>query len=334
MARYALILAALVAFLVTAGAENLLVPALRRIRAARLNRAPRGGLAPDPKKAGVPTMGGLALALGVLAAVGAAWAGLTALDPKLLDGHQKMNLMLAVSGTFAFGAVGFAEDYLSEVMGRRGLRGWQRTLLQLLVITCFLAGLRYNGVLDTGMVMPFVGYVDLGGAYYPLAYLLILWLLNGAAASDAAGGVSAGPAFAALLGCTVICGLLNHFQLAAFAAAGAGGLLAFLIWNFPPAKVTGGRSGSDFWCGALIAVAFCMGWPSLLLLLGGTYLLEGLTLVLQGLWFRLRRRLLLPTAPLHAALLRAGWSEVRVACLYTGAAFVLTLLALLFVRIS
>ena len=335
MARFALSIAALLGFLVTAAAANLLVPALRRMRAARLNRAPRRDAVLETEKAGVPTMGGLALVLGVLAAVGAAWLGLTALDPKLLDGHQRMNLTLALAGAFAFGAVGFADDYLREAAGRRdGLRAWQRLVLQALVVTCFLAGLYYNGVLDTGMVVPFVGYVDFGRAYYPLAYVLILWLLNGAALPDAVGGASAGPAFAAMLGCAVVCGLLNYFQLAICAAAAAGGLLAFLLWNFAPAKVSGGRTGCYFWCGLLISISFCMGWPSLLLLFGGIYLLEGLVWMLQGVWFALRRKLLFAAAPLYAALLHSGWSEAAVAAAYTGMAGALTLLALLFVRIS
>ena len=335
MARFALILAAMVAFLVTAGAANLLVPALGRIRAARLNRSAKAGAVLNPKTAGIPTMGGLAVVLGVVVAVGAAWMGLTVLDPELLDGHQKMNLVLALAGAFAFGAVGFADDYLREVMDRRrGLRGWQRTLLQILVITCFMAGLHFNGSFDTGMVVPFAGYVDFGLAYYPLAYLLILWLLNGAEAADETAGASAGAAFAAMLGAAVICGLLNYFQLAVFAAAMAGGLLAFLLWNFPPAKVFGGRTGSGFFGGALVTIAFCMGWPSLLVLLGAMYLLEGLAMLLQRLSFRMRKKMLFTVSPLHTALMRAGWGEARIAGAYIAFSMIFTLLALLFVRIS
>jgi phospho-N-acetylmuramoyl-pentapeptide-transferase len=332
MARFALMIASLVGFLVTAAASNLLVPALQRIRAARLNRP--GAAVPAAGRAAVPSPGGIAPVLGTLAAVGAAWMGLSALDAQLLDGHQRLNLVLALAGAVGFAAVGFFDDYLREVLGRRrGLAWWQNALLQCLVLTGLLAGLRYAGSLDTGMVIPFVGYVALGRWYYVLLYPLTLLLLDSADAADGLDGLSACLGFLGMLGCTVVCGLLNSFQLSVYGAAAAGSLLGFLLWNFYPARVLPGRTGSYFAAGSLVAVTCCLGWPSLLVLLGAVWALEGLAAAAQALYFRAK---MLPRAPLplHALLLRLGWSPLRTLCMLAGAGGVCTLLAMLFVRVS
>ena len=333
MARYALIIAAAVGFLVTAAATNLLLPALQRIRIRRLE-PPRAGRVLDPRRAGAPSMGGVAVMLGTFAAVGAAWLGLRVLDGSLLDGHQRMNLMLALAGAFGFAVVGFLDDHRRELLGRSGLRDWQRLLLQALVTVCFLAGLYYTGSLDTGMVVPFVGYVDFGAAYYPVSFVLILAVVQGADIAGQADGVCCLAAFLSMLGLVVVCGFLNCFQLAINAAALAGALLAFLMWAFPPARITLGRTGSSFLGGSLAAVAFCLGWPSLLILLACVYLLELLCSVLQLVWFRLTKKLLLRMAPLHEAMRCAGWSPLRITATFGGAAGVCMLLAMLFVRLS
>ncbi|MCI2046239.1 MAG: phospho-N-acetylmuramoyl-pentapeptide-transferase [Faecalibacterium sp.] len=335
MARYALMIAALVGFLVTAGVAVLLLPILQKIRFAQPAKRLTG---PEwhKQKAGTPTLGGLAFLVGSVCAAGAACFGLNFLDAKLLNTHQKMNLVLAVACAMAFAAIGFTEDCLKVVLHRRrGLHAWQRLLLEAVVTTFLLLGLHYNGALETGMVVPFVGYFDFGIAYYPLAYALILALVNCVHLTDGIDGLCASVSFVVMLGFLVICGLLNAFQLSLFAAGLAGALVAFLLWNFYPAKLFMGDTGSLFLGGAIVSIAFCMGWPSLLMLLGAAFLLEGLTVVLQLGWHKLSHgKLLFKMAPLHAELELKGWSETRITAAFAALAAAMTLLALLFAYVS
>ena len=335
MARFALIVACAIGFLVTAAAENLLLPALRSICFAGPAR-PWNGPAWQKKKNGTPTMGGIAFILGTLAAVGAAWCGLEIMDAGLLSDNQKMNLTLALLCAFLFGAVGFFDDVLRIARRRdHGLRVWQKLVLETLATAVFLMGLQMNGVLDTGMVLPFFGYVDFGWWYWPFSFVLILCTVTSAQLTDGVDGLCSCTAILAMLACMVVCSILNNFQLSVFASAVAGSLLAFLLWNFYPAKVFMGSTGSMFLGGALVAAAYCMGWPGLLPLLAGVYLLEGASLALQVLWFRLSRgKRLFRTAPLHHALAMAGWSEVRITAWLTALEGVFVVLAMLFVRIS
>lgn len=333
MIRYTLILAAAIGFLVTAAAVNMLVPALQRIRIRRLEK-PAAGRVLDPRRAGTPSMGGVGVILGTLVAVGLAWMGLRVLDEKMLDGHQRLNLLAALAGAFLFAAWGFWEDYRQEILGRRALRGWQRLTGQMLICVAFLTSLHGIGSLDTGMVVPFVGYVDFGVLYYPVSVLLILAVINGAHLAEQSDGVCSITAFMAMLALVVVCGLLNSFQLALYAAGLAGALLAFLMWNFPPAKITLGRTGSQFIAGSMVTVAYCLGWPSLLVLVAAVYLLEDIVVLLQAVWYRLTKKLLFAATPLHALLLRAGWSPLRITLVLGGAAGACMLLAMLFVRTS
>jgi phospho-N-acetylmuramoyl-pentapeptide-transferase len=335
MARYALIIAALVGFLATAGIMCLLLPLLQHIRFSGPARKVSGP-AWHKQKEGTPTMGGLAFLIGSMAAVAAAWLGLSFLDAKLLNGQQKANLLLALACSLAFAAVGFTEDYLKVVLHwRRGLRTWQRLVLECVITTFLLVGLWNNGAHETGMVLPFFGYVDFGYLYYPLAYLTILAVVNSVHLTDGIDGLCGSVSFVTMLGYLVICGLLNAFQLSLFAAALAGSLVAFLLWNFYPARIFMGDTGSLFLGGALVSIAYCMGWPSLLMLLAGIFLLEGFTVLLQVVWFKLTKgRLLFKMAPLHAGLELSGWNESRITRVFSGGAAALMLLALLFAYIN
>lgn len=335
MARFALLVAAAAAFLITMAAAALLVPLLSRIRFEQPIKYINGP-AWHAKKRGTPTMGGLCFIVGAVLGMGLAWLGLHAMEPELADGRQRYLLLLALGVSLAFGAIGFLDDILKIGSGtNRGLRAWQKLVLQTLLTTVFLTGLYIGGALDTGVVLPALGYVDLGIWYYPLSYLMILFFVNSVNLTDGVDGLCTVVTCVVMAGYAAVYGLLDCFQLTIFPAAVAGALLAFLLWNFYPAKVFMGDTGSMFLGGALITAGYCAGWPGLIPLLGGVYLLEGLSVIVQVAWFKLSHgKRLFKMTPIHHTFELSGWSEVKITYAFGAAALTCVLLTLLFVRVS
>lgn len=334
MARFALLVAVLAAFLVTTAVCILFIPLLSKIEFEFSLRYFRSA-APNAHKKGVPTMGGLCLMVGLVFGVGLAWVGLRTIEPGLADAHQRYLLSLALCTTLAFGVIGFVDDILRLGDRNHGLRPWQRLAAQTVVATLFLTGLYVGGALDTGVVLPGAGYLDLGVWYYPLSYALILFFVNAVDLTDGPEGLSSVTAFAAMAGYLAVYGMLNYFQLAVFPAAVAGALLAFTLWSFAPARVLPGRTGGLLLGGAVVSAAYVVGWPGLLPLVGGVFLAEGVTLLAQWLVFKLGKgKRLLPAAPLHRALAARGWNDARITYALGAAGLVCALMAILFVRVS
>lgn len=327
MARYVLMVAAALGFLATAAAENLMLPLLRRWELRRMSVQP----ILRRKAPNAPSMGGFAVVLGTIAAVTVAWMGLAVLEPKLMDGYQRQILASCVLSGFAFAALGVWDDMRGYLRKDHRPLPWKlRLALEVLLSLGFLGLLHLIGALPGGTVVPFVGYVEFGSAGFLLAALTLVVIVESAHFSAAAGmGICSINGFFACLVCSAVAALQNHLQMALYATALSGALLAFLLWGFPPAKLLLGRSGSNFVAASLAVISIAMGWGGLLLLLGGVYWLEAIAYVLQGLSYRLRKRPLLKDLPLQAALTEAGWSTNRVVGLMGLASFTFALLALL-----
>lgn len=326
MARYSLMLTAILGFLITAAVENVMLPMLRKWQMRQIVAQP----ILRRNKPQIPSMGGLAVIMGTIAAVTMSLFGLFLLEPRLIDGHQRLVLIATVMAGFAFGAVGIWNDM--RVYFRQDHRPlpWRgRIAAEFGVAVAFLGALQLMGALTGGTVLPFMGYVDFSIWCVPLAAVSMVAMIESAHLTDAGLGACSLNGFFACLACSVIAALHNHLEIALLATALGGALLAFLIWGFPPAKLLLGRSGSTFIAGSIAAIAIAMGWGGLLLLLGVLYWLEGAAYILQGLSYRLRKRPLFKDLPLQAAMEQSGWSQSRVICTMGLAALTGMLLALL-----
>lgn len=338
MARFALIVASTLGFFLTVAIGNLLVPLLRALDRPA-SRGPVRGPVWQPTERGVPTMGGLCFIVGMLAAVGVAWAGLCLLLPDILgdDRHSTTMLLLSLGGAFLFGAVGLADDW-AKIRRRQvvGLRRGTRLALECAAAFAFVLWARRSGCLPSGAVLPLAGYVELGAGGYLAWMLLLVALAESARLSDSADGVCAGVAFVAMLGLMSAVTLLNYFEIALLPAALAGALLAFLIWNFAPSKILTGATGSLFLAGALGCTSLAIGWPMLAVLLGLPYLAEGVSVLAQAVYYRWSGgRLLFAAAPLHRWMkVKKGWSDVSVCYTFCALALASVLLTLAFVRLS
>ena len=234
----------------------------------------------------------------------------------LLQGGA-MRLQVRVLGglgmALAFGAIGFMDDYIGVAKKRNlGLTERQKLVLQFAVAAAYLASLALAGD-DTATTIPFVGQVELGFAYYILAAILIVGLVNAVNFTDGIDGLNTTVTFFAFLSLSLCAGFLSMGGLAALGIASSAAGIGFLLWNFHPAKVFMGDTGSLFLGGMVGALAFGLDMPILLLPVGIVYWAEILSVVLQVTYFKATHgKRLFKMSPIHHHFEMSGWSEVKI----------------------
>lgn len=304
MIRFALIVASVLGFALTAALGNLMVPMLRELE--------RGPAEPE-KQQNVPTMGGLCLMVGMLAAVGVGWVAACIAQPQLLGGQDRMmsRLLIGLFGSLAFGGIGLADD-LARLRSRSplGLRRAPRLALEAAAAAAVLGLLVLNGCLPTGFLLPGGSYVQCPAAPV-LAGLLLVALAECGRIADGADGTVCGAAFVSMLGLMLLETQLSWFPLAVLPAALAGALMAFLLWNFPPAKLRPGKCGCLFLAGAVGCIPLSIGYGELSVPLALPFWTEGGMVLLQILSYRIAGKALFRTAPLHRWLEQRGTGAVN-----------------------
>ena len=302
--------AAAIAFGITAASGKWLIPVLHRLKFGQTIR--EEGPAWHQKKQGTPTMGGIMFILGILVAVFlcvpvyyATGAAETLLQQVRIYGGALMAL--------GFGIIGFLDDYISIVKKRNlGLTEMQKLVLQFLVAGAYLASLYFAGE-TSAMIIPFFGLVDWGIFYWIIALLAIVGMVNAVNFTDGIDGLTSTVTFFACLAFMLCAGALYLSGLGLFACAVAGGCLGFLVWNFHPAKVFMGDTGSLFLGGAVCALAFGMDMPILLLPIGLIYLAEIGSVVLQVSYFKITHgKRIFKMSPIHHHFEMCGWNEVKI----------------------
>ena len=304
MIRFALIVASVLGFALTAALGNLMVPMLRELE--------RGPAEPE-KQQNVPTMGGLCLMVGMLAAVGVGWVAACIAQPQLLGGQDRMmsRLLIGLFGSLAFGGIGLADD-LARLRSRSplGLRRVPRLALEAAAAAAVLGLLALNGCLPTGFLLPGGSYVQCPAAPV-LAGLLLVALAECGRIADGADGTVCGAAFVSMLGLMLLETQLSWFPLAVLPAALAGALMAFLLWNVPPAKLRPGKCGCLFLAGAVGCIPLSIGYGELSVPLALPFWTEGGMVLLQILSYRIAGKALFRTAPLHRWLEQRGTGAVN-----------------------
>ena len=209
--------------------------------------------------------------------------------------------------------VGFIDDYIKVVKKRNlGLTASQKLIFQFLIGAAYLLSLYLAGDTSTVLVFPLIGQLDLGIVYYPLMLLVIVFMVNAVNLTDGIDGLATSVTFVSAIGFMVIATTLGFVNANIMATALAAGCIGFLIWNFHPAKVFMGDTGSLFLGGMLIAIAFAVGLPVLLLPVGIIYIIEALSVVLQVISFKTTGKRIFKMSPIHHHFEMSGWSEVKI----------------------
>ena len=309
------LMVSVIAFAITALLGKWMIPFLHKLKFGQTIR--EVGPSWHKSKQGAPTMGGLMLILGTAVAMIAClplFYSIGVEETPLLKVKAFAGLGMAV----AFGVIGFMDDYIGIVKKRNlGLTERQKLVLQFAVAAAYLASTAVAGD-GTSTTIPFVGQLDLGWFYYPLAAVAIVGMVNAVNFTDGIDGLNTTVSFFVFLSLAICGGILSMVGLSAFGLASAAACVGFLIWNWHPAKVFMGDTGSLFMGGVVCALAFGLDLPLLLLPVGFVYICEILSVVLQVSYFKATHgKRLFKMSPIHHHFEMCGWSEVKI-CLVFG----------------
>ena len=335
MDRIWIITAVAVAFAITALSGMWLVPVLHKLKFGQtiLDIGPKW----HKNKQGTPTMGGIMFIFGIVIAVVAGYLVMevtTDLSARPDSAMIKARLFYGLMLALAFGIIGFADDYLKIIRKENeGLTPTQKLILQTLFGVTYLLLLYISGNRSTLLVVPFIGSLDIGILYYPFALFAILALSNAVNFTDGLDGLLSSVTFVAAIAYMLLTSILGQWEMGIMASAMAGGCLGFLVWNFYPAKVFMGDTGSLFLSGLIIALCFGTGLPLFVLLIGIIYVAEMASVVIQMTYFKLTHgKRIFKMSPIHHHFEMCGYTEVQIVAAFsivTAAGSALAILAAL-----
>lgn len=313
------ILSVIAAFLITALLSKKFIPALisRKMGQPILEIGPRW----HKSKEGTPTMGGLFFiaAILLLSGIFSFFA-----FPK----EELPQIWITLGMAAAFGAIGFIDDRAKLLKKQNeGLRAYQKFLLQVIVAAVYLLLMTWFGNLNTEVTLPFFHVtIELGAAYYGFAIILIVGINNSVNLTDGIDGLCASvtasaAAFFAVCGFrlpeALVCnGKTSDGTLAVLAGMTFGACIGFLVYNWHPARVFMGDTGSLFLGGMMAGLAFLLNSPLIILAVGLFYVVEAVSVILQVGFFKLTHgKRLFKMAPIHHHFEKCGWSEPKIVLL-------------------
>ena len=275
-------------------------------------------------KQGTPTMGGILFIVGTLVAF-----GVVVLIDKFLGGdiigtneivEKSMNIKvwggLVMALGFAF--IGFLDDYIKVVKKRNmGLTILQKTVLQIVLMVGYLLTLFIND--PTGsMFIPFVGMIETRIFFWVIGVAVIYCTTNAVNFTDGIDGLCGSVTVTAAVSFIVVGALRNCLGVSLLAAALAGGLIGYLIWNWHPAKVMMGDLGSMFLGGMIVALSYAIDCPFIILLIGIIYVAEFGSDIIQIGYFKLTHgKRIFKMAPIHHHFEMCGWKEVKIVKIFS-----------------
>ena len=293
---------------------RVLLPVLRALKAGQSIR--EVGPKWHNTKSGTPTMGGLMFIITSFVCVATGWYAMK----KTGDFGHLYVLGLALM----YGLIGFYDDFIKVKKKRNlGLTGKQKLALQVLAAVAFLAVLHFTDNINYDLYIPFIKepVVEVPALLYlAAAVFIIVGCVNAVNITDGIDGLSSGVTMPVMLFFVLTAVGKGQLGLATFPAIMLGGLGGYLCYNFYPAKVFMGDTGSLFMGGAVVGLAYALDMPLVLLLVGFVYIMETLSDILQVGYFKLTHgKRIFKMAPIHHHFEMCGWSEKKI-----WAVFVLT----------
>ncbi len=305
---------------------------IRRLRQFQIGQQIRSdGPSSHLSKAGTPTMGGILIVVGIL------------IPTLLWSDVSNLYVWVAVSATFCFGVIGFVDDY-SKIARKRSLGMTARakilyqtlTSLGVCVALYYLSSVGlYNSELSVPFVKNFTPELGLWHVWwlpitFPLAFFVVFIIVgssNSVNLTDGLDGLAAGCVIVASAALTVLCYVSGHVrfaeyldliknsyaaELTIFCGSMVGATMGFLWYNAHPAQVFMGDVGSLALGGAIGTVAVLIKQELMLPMIGGVFVIEGLSVILQVASFKFTGRRIFRMAPLHHHFELAGWDENQV----------------------
>ena len=233
--------------------------------------------------------------------------------------------------SLCFGFIGFLDDYAKmKKKQNEGLTSKQKALLQVAMSALFLYVMYSMGSLTTSLYIPFV---NVRIPLHPIVYVIFAMFVivgcdNAVNLTDGVDGLCATVTIPVMAFFTAAAIAMGKYDLALLPAALLGGLIAYLFYNWHPAKVFMGDTGSLFLGGAVCGMAFALDMPLILILVGMVYIGETLSVIAQVGYFKLTHgKRLFKMAPVHHHFEKCGWKEVKIVLVFSAVSAVMCVLA-------
>ena len=328
--------AVFISFLITLLSGKIIIPYLHKLKYGQtiLEIGPSW----HKNKQGTPTMGGIMFIAGIVLSTSicvpayykiSELSGVNATETPLMIIKIFAGLALAV----AYGIVGLMDDYVKvSKKQNKGLTPKQKLILQFGIVGCYFLIIHainksFNGPVLTNLKVPFYGNIDLGIFYWLIFSVIVVGIVNAANLTDGIDGLCTSVTFFIALFCMVILNVLGMSGLSIEAAALAGGCLGFLFWNFHPAKVFMGDTGSLFLGGMVCALLMGANLYIPLIILSFVYIAEMFSVIIQVLYFKFTHgKRLFKMSPLHHHFEMCGWDEVKICAVFSVATIILVVL--------
>ncbi|MEG0798004.1 MAG: phospho-N-acetylmuramoyl-pentapeptide-transferase [Acidaminococcaceae bacterium] len=309
--------AGLTAFVLCAVSGPLVIPALAKLKFGQSIRdcGPQSHL----KKSGTPTMGGLMLLLAITLAT-LVWVKLSPA------------VWIALILMLGHGVIGFIDDFIKVVLKRNlGLTARQKLLMQFLLAGTYLFYLEIQPTHDLSVAVPGTALSwDLGVGYYIFAFLLLVGTTNAVNLTDGLDGLASSVTIPVALAYAYIAYTLGQPELSAFALTLVGACGGFLLFNRHPAKIFMGDTGSLALGGGIAALALLTKTELLLVVIGGIYVLEALSVIIQVLYFKATGgKRFFRMSPIHHHFELGGWQETKVVGVFAGVSLLLAIVGVL-----
>lgn len=302
------------AFIVCALIGPVLIPYLHKLKFGQSIR--ECGPASHMKKSGTPTMGGLMI--------------LAALVLALCWGNFTPHVLMALVLTLGHALIGFLDDYIKVVMKRNlGLTAKQKFLLQFILAGAYVYFAETH-LQNTTLWVPLLNVTfDFGWAYYALAFILLVGTTNAVNLTDGLDGLVSFVSVPVTLAFAFIAYMQGMLDVSGFALGLTGACLGFLLFNRHPAQVFMGDTGSLSLGGGVAALALLTHTELLLVIIGGIYVAEATSVIIQVAYFLLTGgKRFFRMAPLHHHFELGGWKEVKVVECFTIVSFLLSAVGL------
>lgn len=286
------------AFLIVVLLAPICIPFLHRLKFGQSIR--EEGPQSHFKKAGTPTMGGLIILLAITFTV-----------VKFANVTSKVSLLLLV--TLGYGLIGFIDDFIKIFLKQNlGLTAKQKLFAQLVLAFVFYFFLHQAGH-STVVMIPGTTYgIEMGWLYFPFVVFMLIGATNAVNLTDGLDGLLSGTAAVAFGTYAILAWRVSEPEIAIFSASIVGAVLGFLVYNAHPAKVFMGDTGSLALGGAITAIAILTKTELLLVIIGGVFVIEALSVILQVLSFKTRGKRIFRMSPIHHHFELSGWSEWKV----------------------
>ncbi len=313
--------AAVLSFAIAALLGFVIIPWLRKLKFGQtiLDIGP----AWHKSKQGTPVMGGLMFIISTVVSFAAVILTDYLLGGNILVGEimvadsVKVKIFAGILMALGFGLIGFADDYIKVVKKRNlGLTIMQKSIAQVLLMLAYLGALFMSG--NTYMYIPFAGNVDLKWFFWIFGMVVIYATVNAVNFTDGVDGLCSSVTVTAAVAFAVYAFLKGVLGVSVLASALAGGCLGYLIWNKHPAKVMMGDTGSMFLGGMVVALAYAVDAPLIILFIGLIYVIEMLSDVIQIGYFKATHgKRIFKMAPIHHHFEMCGWKENKIVTVFS-----------------